>query len=161
MHKSITKIAFAGSGNIAWHLAYSLKLQGYQITRIWSRTYSNASSLAERCNSIACKDIASLSEDADMIIIAVADKVIEDVALVIGKFDGIVVHTAGSVSMDVLSSNFENYGVLYPLQTFSKGTEVDLGQVPFFLEASSNEMLTIIPVKYLFLFMVRSIYKLI
>ncbi len=141
MHKSINKIAFAGSGNIAWHLAIGLKLQGYQITRIWSRTYSNASGLAESCNSIACEDVASLSEDADMIIIAVADKAIEDVALDFGKFDGIVVHTAGSVPMDVLSGHFENCGVLYPLQTFSKGTEVDLGQIPFFLEASSNEIL--------------------
>lgn len=141
MHKSITKIAFAGSGNIAWHLANSLKLQGFQITRIWSRTYSNASGLAESCNSIACKDIASLSEDADLIIIAVTDNAIEDVASGIGKFDGIVVHTAGSVPMSVLSGHFENYGVLYPLQTFSKGSPVDIGKVPFFLEASSGEVI--------------------
>jgi predicted short-subunit dehydrogenase-like oxidoreductase (DUF2520 family) len=75
-----------------------------------------------------------------MIIIAVADKAIEDVAGRIGEFDGIVVHTAGSVSMDVLKNSFENYGVFYPLQTFSKEIPLDLREVPFFLESSSAEV---------------------
>ncbi len=140
MHKRIINIALAGSGNIAWHLANGLKLQGYRITRIWSRTFSNASELAADCNAIACKEIADLGEGADMIIIAVADTAIADVASGIGEFDGIVVHTAGSVAMDVLNGHCKNYGVLYPLQTFSKGTEVDLSKVPFFIEASSTEV---------------------
>ena len=141
MHKSISKIAFAGSGNIAWHLADGLKLQGYQITSVWSRNYSNASELAGNCGAKACKEISGLGESADMIIIAVADKAIGKVASAIGKFDGIVVHTAGSVAMNVLQGHCENYGVLYPLQTLSKGTEVDLSKVPFFIEASSNDVL--------------------
>ncbi len=141
MPESITKIALAGSGNIAWHLANGLKLLGYRITRIWSQNYSNASELAESCCATACKEIARLSEDADMIIIAVADKAIENVASGIGQFGGIVAHTAGSVSMDVLQNYCEKYGVLYPLQTISKGTEVALSKVPFFIEASSGEVL--------------------
>jgi predicted short-subunit dehydrogenase-like oxidoreductase (DUF2520 family) len=141
MQKSITKIALAGSGNIAWHLANGLKLQGYQITGIWSRDYSNALDLAESCGSKACKEIADLREDAELIIIAVADKAIEDVAHSIGKFDGIVVHTAGSVSIDVLKDTCKNYGVFYPLQTFSKGTTVNLREVPFFLESTTHENL--------------------
>lgn len=55
-----------------------------------------------------------------------------------GKFDGVVVHTAGSVPLDILKDSFKNYGVLYPLQTFSKGTPVELSEVPFFTEASSE-----------------------
>ena len=140
MQKSITKIAFAGSGNIAWHLANALKLQGYQITRIWSRKYSNALDLAESCGSEACKEITDLGKNADLIIISVTDKAIEDVARSIGKFAGIVVHTAGSISINALKGSFQNCGVFYPLQTFSKGTKVNLGEVPFFLESSSNEV---------------------
>ena len=141
MQKSITKIALAGSGNIAWHLANALKLYGYQITGIWSRNHSNALALAENCRSHAYNELTDLREDADMIIIAFADNTIEDVARSIGKFDGIVVHTAGSVSIDALKGSFENYGVFYPLQTFSKGTPVNLIEVPFFLEASTGEVL--------------------
>ena len=139
MQKSITKIALAGSGNIAWHLANGLKLQGYQISGIWSRNYSNAVTLAESCGSSACRKIADLREDSDMIIIAVSDNAIENVAVSIGKFEGIVVHTAGSVGTDLLKDSFNNYGVFYPLQTFSKGIPVNLQEVPFFIESSSHE----------------------
>jgi predicted short-subunit dehydrogenase-like oxidoreductase (DUF2520 family) len=141
MQKSIKRIAIAGSGNIAWHLAKGLKLQGYQVTGIWSRNYSNAQELAGTCGSLACKDVAGLHENADMIIIAVSDKAIGKVASSIGKYDGIVVHTAGSVPMDVLKDSFENHGVLYPLQTFTKGIPVNLREVPFFIESSSVKVL--------------------
>jgi predicted short-subunit dehydrogenase-like oxidoreductase (DUF2520 family) len=141
MQTIIRNIALAGAGNVAWHLAQGLKLQGYQITGIWSREYSNAEALARNCDSLACNTIAGLRDSADMIIIAVADKAIEDIARSIGTFSGIVVHTAGSVSIDALNGTFKNCGVLYPLQTLSKGTPVDLGAVPFILEASTDEIL--------------------
>lgn len=139
MQKSITKISFAGSGNIAWHLANGLKLQGYQLSRIWSRTYSNALALSKSCGSTACNDIPDLRKDADMIIIAVSDNAIANVVEGIGKFDGIVIHTAGSVTIDILKPSFDNCGVIYPLQTFSKGIPVNLQEVPFFIESSSGE----------------------
>ncbi len=141
MQKSIKNIAFAGSGNVAWHLAKGLMVQGFRINSIWSREYANAVSLAGLCGAKASKDISGLREGTDLIIIAVADKAIADVALTIGNFDGIVVHTAGSVSIDVLRDNFENCGVFYPLQTLSKGKPVDFVEVPFFLESSSDETL--------------------
>lgn len=141
MQMSIKNVAFAGSGNLAWHLALGLKSKGYRIRSIWSREYSNAVILAKNCGAMACQEISGLCQDTDMIIIAVADKAIGDVAQSIGEFDGIVVHTAGSVSMDILKGNLKNYGVFYPLQTFSKGIPVDFGAVPFFLESSSDEVL--------------------
>ena len=141
MQKSIKNIAFAGSGNVAWHLAKGLMVQGFRINSIWSREYSNAVSLAGICGAKASKDISGLREGTDLIIIAVADKAIADVALTIGNFDGIVVHTAGSVPVDILKAIFKNYGVFYPLQSLSKDNQVDLCEVPFFLESSSNETL--------------------
>ena len=137
MQTSIKNVAFAGSGNVAWHLALELKLKGYHISHVWSRDYTNAIELAKSCDSVACVDISNLREGSDLIIIAVTDDAIEDVARSIGKFDGIVVHTAGSVAMDILKHSFEHYGVLYPLQTFSKETPVNFANVPFFLESSS------------------------
>jgi len=140
MQKSIKRVAIAGSGNIAWHLVKGLKSQNYEVTGIWSRDYSNAVTLAQSCGSIACKEVSGLCDSTDLIIIAVADIAIKEVALRIEKFEGIVVHTAGSVSIDVLKDTFKNCGVFYPLQTFSKGTPVDLSEVSFFLESSSDEV---------------------
>lgn len=144
MQRSIKNIAFAGSGNVAWHLAKALMQRGYNITSIWSREFYNAATLADTCGAKALKDIAGLREGTDMIIIAVADNAIEAVTQRITDFDGIVVHTAGSVSIDVLKNNFKNCGVFYPLQTFSKETPVDFEEVPFFIESTTDEVLIVI-----------------
>ena len=37
-----------------------------------------------------------------------------------------IVHTSGSVSLDIFNNKYENYGVLYPLQTFNKKNAVDI-----------------------------------
>lgn len=141
MNNSVKRIAFAGSGNVACHLAKGLFLQGYQISGIWSREQVHAKELAKSCDSVSCNEISGLGEGADMIIIAVPDNAIEKVARGIGKFDGIVVHTAGSVPMEVFIDNFNQFGVFYPLQTFSKKIPLELKDVPFFLESSSIEVM--------------------
>ncbi len=141
MQKSIKNIAFAGSGNVAWHLVKGLKMQGFNICRIWSRDPSNAANLAGTCGAEVSDEISGLREGTDLIIIAVADMAIADVAKSIASFDGVVVHTAGSVPVNILKDSFKNYGVFYPLQTLSKGNPVDFSKIPFFLESSSNETL--------------------
>ena len=55
-----------------------------------------------------------------------------------GKF---LIHTSGSTPMSIFSKYSSRFGVLYPLQTFSKSKIVDLRQVPFFIEASSQSEL--------------------
>jgi predicted short-subunit dehydrogenase-like oxidoreductase (DUF2520 family) len=50
--------------------------------------------------------------------------------------DELIVHTSGSVSMDILEPYSENYGVFYPLQTFSKDREINIREVPFLVEAN-------------------------
>jgi len=85
MQKSIKNIAFAGSGNVAWHLAKGLQMQGYRISSVWSRDFSNAAALAENSSSRACRELSELRKETDLIIIAVADKAIEEVARSIGE----------------------------------------------------------------------------
>jgi len=139
MHNRIRNIAIAGSGNVAFHFAKGFKQAGFRISGIWSRDFTHAKALADDVESIACQDISDLCNDADLIIIAVPDKVIENVSQLIGLYQGIVVHTAGSVSIEVLKACFVHCGILYPLQTFSKETKVRLDEIPLFIEASTQE----------------------
>ncbi len=138
MQKSIKNIAFAGSGNVAWHLAQTLKLQGFHISGIWSRDFSKAESLAKACNSVACAEVSGLCKGSDLIVIAAPDNAIGEIVSAIGNYEGLVVHTAGSVSLEVLKNSFEHSGVFYPLQTFSKEISVEINHVPFFIEASNR-----------------------
>lgn len=49
------------------------------------------------------------------------------------------VHTAGSMPMSVFEGYAQRFGVLYPLQTFSKGRNVNFDVIPIFLEANTDK----------------------
>lgn len=83
-----------------------------------------------------------LPQDADLYIIAVSDRSIPSVAEELKDVEGLVVHTAGSVPMDVLSQG--RRGVLYPLQTISKTRELPASKVPFYIEASQPQDLELL-----------------
>ncbi|MEJ7682199.1 MAG: DUF2520 domain-containing protein [Segetibacter sp.] len=57
---------------------------------------------------------------ADIYIIAVSDTAISAIASQLKLKSKVVVHTAASVSKDVLAICSENFGVIYPLQTLVK-----------------------------------------
>lgn len=76
--------------------------------------------------------------DADLYIIAVSDRAIGEVSR---KYrfphDSVVAHTSGCSSVDDLSTDIPNRAVIYPMQTFTAGRNVDFAKVPFFVEGSS------------------------
>ena len=80
-------------------------------------------------------DLNSLLE-ADLYIIAVSDAVIAEIAAQLPFKNRLVVHTAGSVSLNALDDN-NRKGVFYPLQTFSKNKEVDFRTIPICLESEN------------------------
>ena len=81
-------------------------------------------------------DIHRLNRDADVYILAVKDSVLPTLAATIGASvaDKVLLHTAGSVPMDVFAGHTRHYGVLYPMQTFSKRKLVDFSEVPCFVD---------------------------
>ena len=64
---------------------------------------------------------------------------LQDVIARVKPNNGLWVHTAGSMPISVFEGLTARYGVVYPLQTFSKSREVDFKKIPFFLEANSSE----------------------
>ena len=144
------KIGIVGSGNVASHLVRALKNAGYPIAGICSRRLSHAEKLLNEIGDFEQATIATESiEDlfpADVLILAVNDDSILEVAQVLSKIDpgSCVIHTSGSIALSLLSEHFPNCGVLYPLQTFSKDRRVKFSSVPFFIEASNKKTLELI-----------------
>lgn len=136
------KIVLIGSGNVASILGVKLKELQHQILQVYSRQIQNAELLADQLHAEATADLGSISAEADFYLICVSDTAIKDVA---NDFpftlsdDQYVAHTCGSVKTSVLSATGKNYGVLYPPQTFSKGRNISLGDVPFCVTASTPE----------------------
>ena len=132
------KIAFIGSGNVASNLAHAMDKAGHTILQIISSREDHAKLLASQFGAYYGTDIAKLDDHADFVIIGVNDEayysVLENIP---PDISSIVCHSAGPVSMDILSKYAKNYGVLYPLQSLRKEEIINFNSLPLFIEANS------------------------
>jgi len=133
------KIVILGAGNVATHLTKALIKEGFDVRQIFSRTIESARELGVKTGVHFTNNLAELYKEADIYIFALSDTAIEKLASMIDfNHDPLLLHTAGSVSIDVLKNSSKNYGVLYPLQTFSKSRELDFKKVPLCVDANTK-----------------------
>jgi predicted short-subunit dehydrogenase-like oxidoreductase (DUF2520 family) len=125
---------------VATHLSRHLHAQGHRIGCVWSRTLNPAKELAQELGTEACTSLSDIPEKADFFILAVPDGAIGTTAAGLRDRQGIWLHTAGAVSIDVFKPYFPEYGVMYPLQSLSKAKPLRLGNMPFLVEGSSAEV---------------------
>lgn len=112
-------IGIVGSGNVATHL---------------NRALSNKAAVSL----INPRSLQNIDQHKfDLILLAVSDDAIKDVACRLPETDAVIAHTSGSVAISVLTEITEDAGVFYPLQTFSKNLQLNYKEIPVFLEASS------------------------
>ena len=137
------KIALIGAGNVATCLGPRLKEAGHEITAVYSRTAESARVLADRLGAKYTTDLEAVPA-SDAAIVMLKDDALKELAPAISDSlnDTLLLHTAGSVSMDIwYTAGAMKYGVLYPMQTFSKTSVIDWSQVPLFIEGSSDQTL--------------------
>ena len=137
-------IAIIGAGNVAWHLTRALSTR-HRIVQVFSRSLDNAQALAEAVQCPAATDnIGSIVSDADAYIIMVKDDAIAEVAAQLAHINdsAIWMHTSGSCGCNALSNTATSYGVLYPLQTFSRNATIDTSEIPLFVEANTVDALS-------------------
>lgn len=132
------KIVLIGAGNVAASLSFTLRKAGHTIVQVYSKHMSSAVALSKSLKCAYTDSLKAIDKTADIYIIAVKDDAIIEVAKQLKLKDKIVVHTSGSVELNVLKPVSKNYGVFYPLQTFSKTKKVNFKGVPVCLEASNG-----------------------
>lgn len=134
---SAFNISFIGAGNVAEALCLGFSAAGQKILSVASRHGITSRILAETVGAEWRTDLY-VPDNCDILIIAVTDTFVEEVARkAIVPEKTIVVHTAGSVPLAALGRD-RNAGVMYPLQTFTKGFLPELRKVPFFTEATDS-----------------------
>lgn len=140
------KIALIGAGNVATHLGQALKEKGHTICQVYSRTELSAGTLAARLGCAFTTSLEEVTEEAELYIVSVKDAVMEEMipVLVTRNPQALFVHTAGSMPQNVWQGYAERYGVVYPMQTFSKQRPVDFAEVSFFVEAGKADDLCLL-----------------
>ena len=133
------KIVLIGAGNLATHLGKALHAAGHDMVQVFSRTMQSAETLASLLDAEPLTDMAQVRDDADVYIFSVKDSALEQlVSQLCGGEKKVLLHTAGSMPMSVFRGKALHYGVLYPMQTFSKQREVDFSIIPCFVEANDE-----------------------
>lgn len=141
MRRSVqdTPIVFIGAGNLATNLSKALYRNGFRIVQIYSRTEVAARALAEKVEAEYTTELSKVATNARLYIVSLKDDVLAELLpeIVADKGDALIVHTAGSIPLNIWEGKTARYGVFYPMQTFSKQREVDFRGIPFFIESNS------------------------
>jgi predicted short-subunit dehydrogenase-like oxidoreductase (DUF2520 family) len=132
-------VVIVGSGNVAEAFARTLaSCEAIDLRQIFARNTERGRAIADMVGVEWCSDIEDIAP-ADLYLIAVSDRAVASVAAsLVVPDDAIVVHTAGSVPMNAIAKRSGGRGIIYPLQSFTSGRAVNLGDVPLFIEADND-----------------------
>ena len=131
------RVVLIGSGNVATSLALALNGKCH-LVQVYSRSMASAEALASRVGAQATNDLSQIVTDADIYVISVVDDAITRVLETCPARGGLWVHTSGSTSIDVFKGKRTRYGVLYPMQSFSKSCPARMHDVHIFIEGCDS-----------------------
>lgn len=131
------KIAIIGAGNTAYTLCKVLKSKGIEPFCIYVRNPEKAEKVRA---DLGVEVVFSYEKvlESDLAIVAVKDDAISEVAAHLIDYKGLVVHTSGTKSSEVLN-RIERYGVFYLPFTMSKERDISFDDVPLLIYANSPE----------------------
>jgi predicted short-subunit dehydrogenase-like oxidoreductase (DUF2520 family) len=143
LKKAKLKIVLIGSGNLAFHLGKSFAaLPGYPLVQIYARSAAQARQLGSKFNCKFTHVLEDIEKNAGLYLLCVSDDQIAAVAQSLSAFinpDAVVAHTSGSTPTHVLGKWYSNFGVMYPLQTFSRSKKMVPVTVPWFITGSDKK----------------------
>ena len=133
-------VIILGSGNIGTHLFKTLnRSKQVAVLQWYNRTKNNSSNT----NGVQpnCFNLNELKV-ADVYILAISDKAINEVSEALPFDNRLVVHTSGSANISAIDKK-NRRGILYPLQTFSKEINLNFSEIPICIEAADKKDLSI------------------
>ena len=133
------RIILIGAGNVAHHLAPALLKAGLNLCQIYSRSIESARELGRKTGITYTADLFGIYPDGDIYIFCVSDDILPSIIKAIRiPDDALILHTSVSQPMDVFKSCSLHYGVIYPVQTFSKKRELDFREIPLCVEGNTG-----------------------
>jgi len=124
-------VVILGAGNVASHLYRGFKVADNVTVSQWYNRHLD--SILEYGHEVDITDNLADLKEADVYILAVSDDAIASLSEQLPFENRIVVHTSGGVGVYDLDKKHKR-GVLYPLQSFTKGATLDFADVPICIE---------------------------
>lgn len=118
------KVTIIGEGNVGTHLHAALQSAGHDVGLTGYRASGG-------------QDLCTLCQGSELVILCLKDDMIPEASGRLRGFSGLVAHTSGTYPLD--SIPLERKGVFYPLQTFTKGVEVDFSRIPILVEGNERK----------------------
>ncbi len=136
------KISIIGGGKVAFHLVKMLQhVKLFELNQILIRNPNSIELFSSFANPKIIHDYESLSSNTDILLIAVNDDEIPNVINILAEkkifSHCFILHTSGKYSSEVFKPNFINFGIFYPLQTFTIERIPDYSKIPFCIIGSN------------------------
>ncbi len=131
------KVFIIGTGNVAAALGKAVISSGHELKGIAGRNAGQAKLLSDKLN---CKSYLFPNEipvNIDLYILAIKDDAIPEVVNQLPALKGIVAHTSGTASINVLK-RFSSAGVFYPVASITPYRPRNFKKVPICIESSDE-----------------------
>lgn len=140
-------VALLGTGNVAWSLAPAIaRLPGYRLTHVWGRHPGHAAELAALApGAVAVESVSCIpAATTDVYIVSLTDDAVAGAAAsgsawyaaldVPERRHAAFLHTSGGLPTGQLAPLGAVHGVVYPLQTFTRGRSLDFSGIPVYYD---------------------------
>lgn len=134
------QVVLIGSGNVATTLGRLMQRNNHKVIQVASRKAEHAKMLADELGAAYTDYNGPIDKSADFYLVAVSDMALNECVQHFNIHDKLIVHTAGSVSKDVLKNVSYHYGVLYPLQSLRKEMN-EIPEIPFLVDGNNEAVI--------------------
>lgn len=141
---TVMKVVIIGAGNVASVFGRLISQANHEIIQVVSRSIGNAQMLANELGCAYADKPKNLDSSADIYLVAMADAALNEIheSYLLGY--KLVLHTAGSISKELLSKVSNRYGVLYPLQSLRKENPELHQDIPLLIDGNTEEVIAVI-----------------
>lgn len=138
------KIAIIGSGNIATFFATKFASCGHEIIQVISPNADHATEFARQFNCDYSTSINELKDETEVCVLAVKDDIIQSLLTQHNFNHKILIHTAGSITLGLLSNASPNTGCIWCMYSINKNHLPLRTNIPLIVNASNEATLNIV-----------------
>ena len=137
------KVVIIGSGNVAEAIGVRSMDAGHRVVQVIGRREEAVARLAQEWNCGYATHWEDIDRGAELYIVALSDRALIELGRQLSLPGKLVVHTAGAMSVAVLTDVSARCGVLYPLQSLRAGIR-PIPEFPLLIDALRPDDLPLI-----------------